>query len=212
MTAARGRARRRRAGFTLIEVMVSLGIMTVGAMALIALQQHAIRSNGHARQLTIAMQIAQQWVERLKQDAATWNQVGQATGAPTAAQVLTNTQFLRAIVGAPNVYQTIPNTNNTVSNAFDYMGNDTARDNTIAARPVFYCASMRLGWVYYGRAIRADVRVWWPRNESGNSAAILNDFVACADDNSKLNPGGTQFNNYHVVYLPSVIRMTTVDN
>ena len=170
--------------------MVSLGVMTVGAMAILALQQHSIRSNSHARQLTISMQIAQQWVERLKQDAASWNAVGLAAGSPTAAEVLANTLFLRAIVGAPNVFQTIPNTTLNVSNAFDFMGNDTARDNTIAARPVFYCASMRLGWVYFGRAMRADVRVWWPRNESGISSAILTDFPACGDDNGKLNPGG----------------------
>lgn len=212
MTAVRRTARRKRAGFTLIEVMVSLGIMTVGAMAILALQQHSIRSNAHARQLTIAMQIAQQWVERLKQDGATWNQVGLATGNPSASDVLSRTLFLSAIVGAPNVFQTIPNTTNTVSNAFDYMGNDTARDNTITTRPVFYCASMRLGWVYYGRAMRADVRVWWARNESGGANGILTDFAACADDNNKLNPGGTAYNNYHAVYLPTVIRMTTVDN
>jgi type IV pilus assembly protein PilV len=210
MTGSRRTARRKRRGFTLIEVMVSLGVMTVGAMAILALQQHSIRSNSHARQLTIGMQIAQQWVERLKQDAATWNAVGLATGAPSAAQVLNNTLYLRGIIGAPNAYQTIPNVTPIVSNAFDYLGNDTANDNT---QPVFYCASMRLGWVYFGRAMRADVRVWWPRNESGNQAlSILADFPACADDNAKLNPSGTQFNNYHVVYLPTVIRMTLVDN
>jgi hypothetical protein len=72
---------------------------------------------------------------------------------------------------------------------------------------------MRLGWVYFGRAMRADVRVWRPRNESGNgSQSILDDFPLCEDDNTKLNPGGAQFDNYHVVYLPTVIRMTLVDN
>jgi prepilin-type N-terminal cleavage/methylation domain-containing protein len=213
MTRVRRTARRKRRGFTLIEVMVSLGVMTVGAMAILALQQHSIRSNSHARQLTIGMQIAQQWVERLKQDSATWNAVGLATGVPSVAQVLGTTTYLRSIIGAPNAFQTIPGVTPTVSNAFDYLGNDTANDTTTQGRPVFYCASMRLGWVYFGRAMRADVRVWWPRNESGNgSASILTDFPACADDNTRLNPSGTQFNNYHVVYLPTVIRMTLVDN
>jgi type II secretory pathway pseudopilin PulG len=213
MTSVRATAKRKRSGFTLIEVMVSLGVMMMGAMAILALQQHSMRSNSHARQLTIAMQIAQQWVERLKQDSASWNAVGLSTGSPTAAEVLANTLYLRGITGAPNAFQTIPNVTQTVSNAFDFMGNDTANDNSIGARPVFYCASMRVGWVYFGRAMRADVRVWWPRVEGGNAAAsVLTDFAACADDNAKLNPGGTQYDNYHVVYLPSVIRMTTVDN
>ena len=68
----RRRARSARArGFTLIEVMVALGVMTVGVFGLIALQLYTIRSNSHARQLGIATQIAQQWIERIKQDAHT---------------------------------------------------------------------------------------------------------------------------------------------
>jgi hypothetical protein len=122
--------------------------------------------------------------------------------------VLANTVYLRGIINKPNVFQTIPNPTAIVSNGFDYAGNDVTSVNGA----VFYCASIRLGWVYFGRAMRADVRVWWPRIESGNAALILSDFPGCEDQNDKLNPGGTAYDNYHVVYLPSVIRMTTVDN
>lgn len=200
---------RRRQAFTLIEVMVSLGVMTVGAMAMLALQAHTIRSNSHARQLSTALQIAQRWVERFKQDAYSWNQAGyfNVAGQPNDAVVLQQTQFLRQVATAPNVFQTIANLVPGVSNAFDYQGNDIA--NTSAEPAIFYCASFRPAWVYYGRAMRVDVRVWWPREGSN----LANDFPTCIDDNAKLNPGpATLMNNYHVVYMPTVIRMVPVYN
>jgi prepilin-type N-terminal cleavage/methylation domain-containing protein len=195
--------RRRRSAFTLIEVMASLGIMTVGAMAILALQQHAIRSNAHAREISTAMQVAQIWVERLKQDAATWTTPGVLAGSPSVATVLGNTRYLAAISAGPNSFQTIPNTTAAVSNAFDMRGNDIANNNP----NVFYCASIRLSWVYVGRAMRADVRVWWAREQ----ASITTNFPTCTET-GLIDPGGLQYNNYHVVYLPSVISMVRVDN
>ncbi len=196
-------ARERRQGFTLIEVMISLGIMTIGAMAMLALQQQTIRANSQARQITTATQIAQLWIERLKEDGTRWTQVGffNTPGQPTAADVLALTTYLGAITTAPNVFQAIPNATPQVSNAFDFQGNDIANNSG----SVYYCASFRPAWVYFGRAMRVDVRVWWAR--SGSS--LTGDFAACADDNARLNPGGTLFNNYHVVYLPTVIRVNT---
>jgi prepilin-type N-terminal cleavage/methylation domain-containing protein len=208
------RASRRRGGFTLIEVMVSLGIMTVGALGMLALEQHTIRSNAHARQLTMAMQIAQLWVERLKQDASRWTIAGATPGGPNDATVLASTRFLGQIAAKPDQFQTILNPTATLSNAFDYQGNDV--DVAANAANVFYCASFRLGWVYYGNAMRADVRVWWARESSSATPnAITLDFAGCADNDTALSPnpspgGGPQFNNYHVVYLSTVIRLTAV--
>jgi prepilin-type N-terminal cleavage/methylation domain-containing protein len=193
----------KRQGFTLIEVMVSLGIMSMGAMAMIALQTHTIRSNAHARQLTTAMQIAQRWVERFKQDAISWRQVGVFNTPIDAAAVLAGGSYLKQITPPPNVFQPIVNTTPGVSNAFDYQGNDIP--NTSTDPPIFYCAAFRPAWVFYGRAMRVDVRVWWPREDLGTT--ITTDFPACDGNHAALNPGGTLFNNYHIVYLPTVIRM-----
>jgi type IV pilus modification protein PilV len=202
----RDRTRRRRAGFTLVEVMVSLGIMTVGAMGIIALQSHAIRSNSHARQLTIGMQIAQRWIERLKQDTHTWN----GLGAPAAT--LAATRYLQLIntANASNQFNPIPNTDGTnrASRAFDYWGNDIV--HTSVDPPIFYCAALRPAWVYFGRAMRVDVRVWWPREGYDTRT----DFAACDQNFNQLDPGGpptTLYNQnaYHVVYLSTVLRMNT---
>jgi prepilin-type N-terminal cleavage/methylation domain-containing protein len=203
----RRRTGRRQHGFTLIEVMVSLGVMTVGAMAILALQQQSIRSNAHARQLTIATEIAERWAERFKQDAQTWNMVGEASGTPTAADVLSRTKWLKQINSRPNEFQQIENLEEPVSNAFDYQGFDVPS----IEKKYFYCASFRPSWVYFGRAMRIDIRVWWARENiqrmSGGVSNITDQFEDCADPPVTLDPGGEQYWNYHVVYLPTVVRM-----
>jgi type IV pilus modification protein PilV len=199
----------RQQGFTLIEVMVSLVVMTIGAMAILALQQQSIRSNAHARQLTIATQIAERWAERFKQDAKTWNAVGQASGTPTAEEVLGPTQWLEQIVDKPNEFQqiVIDAAEQTISNAFDYQGFDVPSAND----EYYYCASFRPSWVYFGRAMRIDIRVWWARENiqraSGVVSSITKQFPGCDDRQGLLDPGGAQYANYHVVYLPTVVRM-----
>lgn len=206
------RKRQRRAAFTLIEVMISLGIMTMGALAIITLQQQTIRSNAHARELTTAMQIAQLWAERFKQDATQWNQAADAVRGPTAAAVLANTVYLKSINNAPNVFQPIPPNAAAPlnSNAFDFRFNEVVNTDPTT----YYCVSFRPAWVSFGRAMRVDVRVWWARTgitRAGTTGSILTDFAACDDTGSTtFDPLDQSFNDYHVVYLPTVIRMVPV--
>ncbi len=183
--------------------MVSIGIMTIGAMAVLALQQQIIRANVHARQITIATQIAQNWIERLKMDATIWD----LADKPPAA-----THWLKA-VGVPNTLanfttiEPLPETSadgsRMLSNAFDYYGDDLD-NSTTAPVGLFFCASHRLNWVYANqRIIRADVRVWWARE---GESAIRADYPRCVDDGASLSPGGDNFERYHIVYLSTVIR------
>ena len=201
---------KRAQGFTLVEVLVALGVMTVGAAAIIGMQQQTTRANVHARQLTIATQIAQNVLERLKLEGLAWNSV---TTQPNTD--LQNAPTLRPIVGATaGAFMTLPQRTVTasgisrvLSNAYDYYGADmdlTNADQATLAR-VVYCAGYRLSWIYNNfRSIRADVRVWW--SKSAPSRSITADFGNCVDNNSSLNPGGNQIDNYHVVYLSTVIR------
>lgn len=200
----------RRQGFTLVEVMVSLGIMTIGALSLIAMQQQTTRANGRARDMTTAMQIAQTVIERLKLDGLAWNTI-----TPGDVTDLANTDLLSQVYGAtPGDFMTLPQVQSSrlgetvvLSNAFDFFGVDVPVLGASAEQlaRVRYCASYRLDWVYdTHRALRADVRVWW--SKEAPTRDILSDFPLCADDNAALLPGGTQYNNYHVVYLSTVIR------
>lgn len=214
----------RRAGFTLIEVIVSLGVMMVGAMAVIGLQAHAIRGNAHASRITIATQIAQRWIERLKQDAHSWTVVGTDSG--TIAGAFANTTYLganlAALTGSPDAFRTLTTNfaGTGISNAFDARGRDTLANGSQA-----FCASYRQAWIWEGQLMRVDVRVWWPREQlvqapvpgpngqtpSVSSRHVLStDFAGCADDGVRLNPGGGLFDWYHMVYLSTAIRVNEV--
>lgn len=210
------RLRSRRRGFTLVEVMVSLGIMTIGAMAVIALQTQTLRSNAYARQVTTATQVAQIWIERLKQDGCMWSQPADPTGAsPDPATVLARTRYLQSIVTNNGRWVSPPDqdtrdpaaTPPRISRGFDVQGNDTAAGADVTP---FYCSAYRLQWVLFGSAIRSDVRVWWPRAGSG---AMPSDFPGCGSgaDLSILDPGKGAYPNYHVVYLSTVIKVTKVE-
>lgn len=204
MAMATHNRRRRKHGFTLVEIMVSLGIMTMGGMAVIALQTQTIRANSHARQISTATQVAQIWLERLKEDAGGWTT--ETDNLAAAAAAINPTLYLKDINTNANKYISPPADAPPVSRGFDYQGNDTNAAQGATTAP-YFCAAYRLNWVYVGQAIRADVRVWWPRAGSGASDT---DFPGCGlgVDQTSLDPGGAADGNYHVVYLSTVIRVT----
>ena len=192
-----------------MEVMVALGVMTISAMALFGMQAQATRANTRARDMTVAAQIAQNVIERIKMDGLAWNMIGE----PTA--VLTETSILATIGAATaGAFMTLPERPETRisktvvwSNAFNLHGIDVpisgASTEQLAA--VRFCASQRLAWVYDARrALRADVRVWWTKEAPSRS--ILADFPGCTDNNVQLLPGGARYDDYHTVYLSTVIR------
>ena len=216
---------RRAQGFTLIEVMVAISLMGVGAMGLVSLLRHTARGSRSARQMDIATQIAESWLERLKVDALEWElpadggalqvQTSDNTTRDVAVetQLLVNTQWLKEVSdhdGATGEYQPLPintavdtGSGPDISNAFDELGRDIAAGNGDHA----FCSSFRLSWVHWPRAMRADVRVWWPRAGRGINPAT-DPFNTCADDN--LTPA--QLTDYHTVYLSTVLSATRVKN
>ena len=53
-------------GFTLIEIMITLVIMSIGLMALSGLQVNAIKGNAFSKRLTTAVSIGQEKLEQIK--------------------------------------------------------------------------------------------------------------------------------------------------
>ena len=149
--AQRRRARARRQGFTLIEVMMSLAIMTVGALGIMALQQAATRGNMEARQMTAATNINRIWIERLRADTLLWN----ATTVPAGFE---NTRYISVLESEPGTDWFAPISGDGVvdSYAFDYFGNDTEEE-----ADTYFCTHIRLRWIRQGSMLRADVRTFW---------------------------------------------------
>ena len=59
------------AGFTLVESMLTLAIMSMGLLALAGLQITALRGNALSRRMTTAVSIAEQRLEQLKNTSYT---------------------------------------------------------------------------------------------------------------------------------------------
>jgi type IV pilus assembly protein PilV len=80
------------AGFTLVESMLTLVIMSVGLLALAGLQITALRGNDLSRRMTTAVSIAEQSIEQLKNTPYT-NIQAEVTSEVTAS----NLHFTRQV-------------------------------------------------------------------------------------------------------------------
>ncbi len=166
-------------GFTLIEVMMALAVMTVGAVGLLSLQSATTRGNAEARAMTVANQVNQLWLERLRRDALRWT-----SPDPTALRSAAGPRFLRNAPlpggGWSGWFAPVdpaPEPGAPVSAGFDYRGIDTLDPNEMA-----YCTHVNLRWVDPGQTLRADVRTFWHRRGHGTDAAFsdLRLFRGCA--------------------------------
>jgi prepilin-type N-terminal cleavage/methylation domain-containing protein len=197
---------KRTHGFTLIEVMLSLAVMSIGAAAMFALQGLVARSNLYSKQITVATQIAEVVVERLKIDAMNWTAAGSETSPATA---LSNTVYLADIGSNANTW--IPlDTNNgfSHSSAFTALSENIApADLSTRADEIAYCAAIKLAWAVTGDSIRADVRVWWQR---GSMPGGMEQFGLCDANLDSLDPGGANEENYHAIYMSTVLRWTAL--
>jgi Tfp pilus assembly protein PilV len=151
------RRRARRGGYTLVEVMMAIGILTASAVALIAMQEAVIHGNIEARQLGTATSIARSTAELLRVDALHW--VAPAAGTTSFA----TTRFLRDVPTAaspiPTPWQALGAATSAPEHARDYYGFTT----TTSANMV-YCVQTRFAWIFRNTLLRADIRVWWARS------------------------------------------------
>jgi hypothetical protein len=158
--------------------------------------------------VTVATQIAQNVIERLKLESLGWR-----TLTTKPVDDLQSCALLKSVLTKPGVFTTLPprqlvsgDDTRILSNAFDYTGVDVVLSGATAAQ-VRFCASYRLTFVYDDfRSLRADVRVWWSKEAPTRDILSPDDFVGCQDDGAALNPGGVHYDDYHVVYLSTVLR------
>jgi prepilin-type N-terminal cleavage/methylation domain-containing protein len=158
--------KRARAGYTLIEVMTAVFLMTIGATGILAMQGASVRSNQDAHETTVAINFATTWVERLKRDARRWTGVG--------ATKINKTRYLTMVTSNPGTWF-LPISSADESAGADYFGFDT-----LTVGDVRYCVNVSLTVVHAFNpenpgtadpttdmnAVRADVRVWWHRAAS----------------------------------------------
>lgn len=163
------RLRARRAGYTLIEVMMALAILGIGATGLAAIQKTTIIGNTSARSLVTANAVASTWVERLRTDALTWS-----TGA------LSDTLWLKQATPGVTAWQVPAIVAGRGSPSADITGTDLY--GAVAGEAAGYCTHLRLTQLY-PTMVRAEIRVFWDRQ--GGTVPCAANQVAAAPTNAR---------------------------
>ncbi|MEM9875539.1 MAG: prepilin-type N-terminal cleavage/methylation domain-containing protein [Myxococcota bacterium] len=193
-----GRSRRRRAGYTVVEVLMALSVLAVGATGVIAMQKATLVGNTQARNLATANAIAQSWLERLQVDGMGWTT--DANGNDTILQ----TRWLSVVgldhptIAPPEDVWFRPATVAAVDRSMEAGADVRGLDTDIAAETGF-CTHVKLTQTM-PNLIRAEVRVFWLRRNGGGTIAG----TPLCDDNvgyvaAVSAPGASS--RYHFVHL-----------
>lgn len=95
---------RRQAGFTLIEIMVSLAVIIIGLLGIMALQATTVRQNRMSRALERARVYAAQMMEDLRSRPATTLVGGPYPNVPTAdGLTYTRSYTVGGVTGSSNL-------------------------------------------------------------------------------------------------------------
>lgn len=171
-------SRRAARAYTMMEVMMALGVLGAGAVGVVAMQRAALVGNSSARAIATATAIAERWAERLRVDSMVWN----ANTGPELAQ----TRWLKT-VATPNVWTLPPTVAGMASPEADLLGADIifAKDDS----PVAYCTHISYRQIT-PKMVSAIVRVTWRRDTSP---------MEC--DGVDLVAASTDLGRYGAVYL-----------
>lgn len=232
----RSRTRAERSGFTMVEVMMGLAVLAVGAAAVIALLKFTVLGTLDSRHLSNASLVAGARIDRIQTAALEWDAFDNqdltdmnGAGAPDSPA-----PFLGAFVdsvatglaeGTPSTWAHFGAANGAPSPNFGAMATIDGDDTTNAANAA-YCTHIRVTWVsapdkpapgtQAGDSFRVEVRTFWAR--SGRSIG-----ADCAVTPATFDPLFGDPNNvvaiaganrtraeYGVIYMTTIVRRNGV--
>ncbi|UCH30657.1 MAG: prepilin-type N-terminal cleavage/methylation domain-containing protein [Myxococcales bacterium] len=192
-----------QSGFTLVEVMIAIGIMTVGSLGILSMHHAVSGANRSANEMNTAIAITEKWLERIDRDSLAWSEEGVNSSA------LQSTAYLSELAGSlePTGWVT-PSTTNPESYAFDYRGRD---DPDLS--DVKYCVNLRMSWLRQGSSARVDIRTFWYREGYVHGGANHAKWVSGSDFRGANCDAATadgwdlgQAPNVNVVFASTVVR------
>ncbi len=186
-------------GFTLVELIASVGVFAIGVTGVVALQHATTESNATAREMVVASEIAQAWASELAADGQRWRAAAQGT-------VPTGTVWLHRIEDTPDWFQPVWDATAAFGPYFNALGAplaDASGNPNDPSAGLRYCTKLRLNWLRQpdplnpGNAlIRADIEVFWPRHHPQDTAASRGNF--CVDAPTRAG--------FHIVTLTTNVR------
>ena len=191
------RKTKRVRGFSLLELMITVSIATMGFVALLTLQTSTMRGMQNTRHLIQATSLGENFIEQLRLEFMGWTDnpgedLTNDTNFPHLAGLPTDAA---ATAGATSITSGIKNAPGWVN--ADTDGGSDRRVSVVGDPHPFgfnhgirsamitpgsedieqpYCMRYRLTWLIPGRAIRAEVEVAWPLEN-----ANIERFLACED-------------------------------
>lgn len=176
----------RQAGYTLVEVMMSLTVLAIGAAGIFSLQTVAIGGNADSANLTAATNLARLWMDQLKTDAVSWNNFG-----PNPPSDLGDTALLDTL-GAAWTSLSPGKVPQRRDGELDAVGGQFCAQ-AVAAPPV------PVGALPPVNGLQVTVRVWWFKGPYQNRGA----FPLCGEGlDAAMNDDLSRF---HWVYLTTLI-------
>lgn len=178
--------------FTLIEVLATMVVLIIGLGAMFITNLATSHAQSNVRDMIYAVNLAQLTLNDLKLEALEWttkpsqglNQTKLKRLYPLSSVGTTpglGTSWMVAFTGPSGHGTTVGPAGGDV--ASNYAGNTATYDDGIANEfpPTMmqrYCVWYRLTWVIPNYAIRADVRVAWPK-ESTLSSNNFTSYQSC---------------------------------
>lgn len=159
----------RSRGYTMIEVMMALAVLTVGSVGVIAMQKVAVVGNATAKSIATATALADRWAERLRVDAMVWNN--------SSPSDIAESRWLKK-VSTPGVWTLPDDVAGKASPLADPLGADIILAGDTSA--VAYCTHISYRQIT-PKMVSAVIRVTWRRDSSASDCSAPEMFVENTD-------------------------------
>lgn len=204
-------------GYTVIELLMALTVLALGAAGIVAMQRVTLESNRYAKNLAIATRIGEAWADQLVADSSRW----------TPLSAIGNTTWLNQ-VGACS--SNVPpgdwkepawSSDRLFGPAFDALGNPVDLSVSTPDAYTQFCVNLRFAWLHCEQPpsgagtkgsgiVRAEIRVFWRREDdrTSSTAAFITTGQSKLCDPADTAGVTTDIANggYNVVYMSTAIR------
>ena len=194
----------RARGYTVVEVLLAMTVLIIGASGVMSMQKAAILGNLDARKTDVAANIGRMWMERIQKDAMSWTLPSPSYGGPSNFGNAPLLGYVGTGWVVPISASYLPAASGTapISPGFDVLGRDIPSVAGLSA--AVFCVHLRETWLANNvnnvsdSLMRVEIRVVWPRGFAYGKAPPL------CSAGSTVTPPDPQL--YSTLYMVTAVR------
>jgi prepilin-type N-terminal cleavage/methylation domain-containing protein len=190
-------------GFTLVELMMAIALLTIGLAGVISMQKVTAAANQNAKNLAIATHIAASWLDSIQADSGQWNAADNFDGAEWLSNVGAEDG------AATGWFRPTYSATRKMGPGFDALGNAVATAKL--ATDASFCSDLRLVWLSSQSGskrgaglVRVEARVYWLREGISGLAETIPTAVCGLSADEMNKPENQQL--FHMVFLSTAIK------